>query len=143
MGTFLKLLQLELDSLEQSDYFEPEAELGSDDNVVGELSDDLVRLFTMWRQAQKSMTEKAIQARFGRLDDDKRDELLAQTEEAHLKMHVVSDLFWIEVREEHKLWDKSNIGVRKGRKVVWYEDKGPTILGFGFSGLGGGLDRDP
>jgi len=136
MGTFLKLLELELSSLDQDDFYEPDAELEPDDQVVGELSEDSLRLYTMWRQTEKSCAEKLIVVKYGRLSDDQCSQLRAQAVELQEKTRILSSIFWLEVKEEHELWDKSNIGVRKGRKVVWFEGKGPHIISFGLGGLG-------
>lgn len=134
MGTFWKLLSLELGSLDQNDFYEPDVKLRPDDHVVGDLSEDLIRLYTMWRLLEKQTAEKIMEAKFGRLSDEQRVELLSKTFELHHKAQFLSDLFWIEVKDEYHLWGKFDIGVREGRKVVWFEEKRPTILGFGFPG---------
>lgn len=132
MGTFWKLLSLELSSLDQNDFFEPDAELEQDDQIVGDLSEELIRLYTMWRLLEKQAAERMIEAKYGRLSDEQKWEMVCKGKELHIKAELLSELFWIEVKDEHHLWDKSSIGVRKGRKVVWFEEKKPTILGFGF-----------
>ncbi len=127
---------MELNLLNQDEFYEPDAEVMPDDHVVGELSEDSIRLYTVWRLTEKTCSEKMIEARFGRLSSDRRNQLLTQVQEMRGKTELLSNLFWLEIKDDHKLWDKPNIGIREGRKVVWYEDKGPRILGIGFGDLG-------
>lgn len=134
MGTFWRLLSLELNSLDQNDFFEPDAEFEPDDQIVGDLSEELIRLYTMWRLLEKQAIERMTEAKYGRLPGEQKREMICKGKELHKKAELLRELFWIEVKDEHHLWDKSSIGVRKGRKVVWFEEEGPTILGFGFPG---------
>lgn len=85
MGTFWKLLSLELRSLDQNDFYEPDAELRPDDHVVGDLSEDLIRLYTMWRLLQKQTAEKTMEAKFGRLPDEQKEELIYKIFELNSK----------------------------------------------------------
>lgn len=135
MGTFLKLLQLELSSLEQNNFFEPDAELENNDNIVGNLSEELIRLFSLWRLTEKETMEIIIKERYGHFSDEQRKELLYDANKAHQKSEFLRELFWIEIRDEYHLWDKPQIGIRKGRKIVWSGQGGPNILGFGFPGI--------
>lgn len=132
MGTFLKLFSLELNLLEKDDFFEPEAELRPDDQIVGDLSEEFIRLYTMWRLTEKRMDEKMMEAKFGRLSEGQIKDALSRAKELSIKADFFRELFWIELKDEYHLWDKPSIGVRRGRKVVWYEEKGPTILGLDF-----------
>ena len=128
MGTFLKLLELELNSLDQNDLHEPEADVEPKDNVVGVMSDESIRLFTLWRQAQKSHAEKMMELRFGQASGDKGT-LHSQLHELDDKQEVLERLFWYQIKDEYNLWDKS-VGVRTGRKVVWFDYEGPNLKGF-------------
>lgn len=138
MGTFLKLLEIELSSLDQSDFYEPDAELESDDHIAGDMSEDAVRLFTLMRQTTKFLAEKVMEIKFGRLSSDESNLLKTQVEELHSKSDFIKELFWIEIRSEYNLWDKGGLGVRVGRKVVWFESKTQTTLGDLLRGLGKG-----
>ena len=130
MSTFLKLLLLELDSLSPDDFYEPDAEPRPSDQQAGELTEGLLRLYTLWQQTEKLAAEKAMEARFSRGPDDQRRELIAKARELEDKSGFVKDLFWLEVRDENHLWDKPVVGVRKGRRVIW-SDEPPRIVGFG------------
>lgn len=138
MGTFLELLEIELKSLDQSDFYEPNAELEPEDHIVGDMSEDAVRLFTLMRQMTKSFIEKMIEVKYGRLSSDESNLLKIQVEELHDKSEFIKQLFWIELKSEYNLWDKAGLGVRVGRKVVWFE-KTETSLGDLLRGLGGNL----
>lgn len=131
MGTFLGLLSLELDSLNQNDFYEPEAELQTDDQIVGDLSEGLIRLFTLWRLTDKQVAAKIMEAKFEHLSVEGVEETIIKVRELNNKAELLRDLFWIEVKDEYHLWDKDNIGVRKGRKVVWFKESGPKIFGIG------------
>lgn len=135
MGTFLELLEIELKSLDQRDFYEPDAELEPEDHVVGDMSEDAVRLFTLMLQTTKSLAEKIIEMKFERLSSDESKQLRIQLEELRDKSDFIKELFWIEIKSEHNLWDKSGLGVRVGRKVVWFE-KAQTTLGDLLRGLG-------
>lgn len=125
MSTFLKLLPLELQDVKE--YHEPEGELGSNDHIVGEASEDIRKLFTYGKNLQKRYVTLEMEMK---LTDNlsKRGELETQHQEFQAKARVISQLFWIAVRDEFSLWDKPDVGIRQGYQVVWIdeEQKPPT-----------------
>lgn len=136
ISTFLALLSLELDSLGEEDLYEPEHELGPKDEKCGVLNDDLVKLYSLWQNCEKAAAEKMIEAKFSHGTKDQRMEATLKVQELRIKAELVGELFWIEVKDACHLWDKDNIGVRKGRVVVWFEPEPPRITGIGFSPFG-------
>lgn len=136
ISTFLALLNLELDSLGEKDLYEPEQELGPKDEKCGVLNDNLIKLYSLWQNCEKTAAEKMMEARFSHGTEDQRNEAGLRTLELKTKAELVGELFWIEVKDACHLWDKDNIGVRKGRIVVWYEPGPPKISGFGFGPFG-------
>jgi len=134
-STFLALLSLELSSLDEKDLYEPDLELGPKDKKCGGLDDNLVKLYSFWQNCEKSAAGKIMEARFSHGNEDQKKEAALKAFELRSKAAFVEDLFWIEVKDTCHLWDKENIGVRKGRVVVWYEQEPPKIMGFGPFGL--------
>ena len=62
MATFLKMLSIEVGALEAKDFYEPDFELLPTDQKVGELSEHLIRLWTLWKMNEKISEEKFTEA---------------------------------------------------------------------------------
>lgn len=133
--TFLQMLNLELQALGPDDYYEPDFEINPSDNQVGTMSENLVRLYSLLKSTQKLAAEKGLQINFGRLLDDQKKELVVKYKELGEKADLLGMLFWVELKEEHKLWDKPSVGVRKGRIVIWGPPPPPTIISFPFGNM--------
>jgi len=140
MTTWLRLLPLELDEVKEEELVEPRSPMDSaKDSEVGEASMDLKKLYTLWMRAEKEMHQIMFKLRF------EVDDPLVGLEEAKSILRKLSDesdalkaIFWVSVKEEHNLWDKPSIGIRKGWKIVWFPDEDdepnlpPGFKGFGF-----------
>ena len=131
ISTFLALLGLELDSLDEKDIYEPDHEVSPKDKKCGDLNDNLIKLYSLWQNCEKSAAEKMMEARYSRGTEDQKAEASLKAYELGSKASFIGELFWIEVKDTCHLWDKENIGVRRGRIVVWYEPEPPRIIGFG------------
>jgi len=124
MSTWLKLLPVELGEITEKEYIEPQEELDPQKfHIVGEMTDDLKRLYTLWLVLSKERDECALTAKYAK---DEREEKLniAKYAELEEKTDVVKRIFWISLRDEFGLWNKLDgirVGVSKGFKVVWAE----------------------
>ena len=132
MSTWLKLLPLELSEI--TEYVEPQTELDPQKfHVLGEMTEDLKKLYTLWFTLAKQKDEYLLAARYAK--DEKEEKLnLTRAIELGEKTEVVKQIFWISLRDEFNLWnklviDEVMIGVSKGFKVVWSErPSGPRNL---------------
>lgn len=123
MSTFIKLLPLELAEIKE--FQEPTADVVKGDHVVGEMSEDLKKLWTLWKQSAYRASELSLQHRYGQQNVTK-----AQATEAETKAEVLNIIFWIAIHDEFSLWDKNSTGVRRGFKVVWSDETHPDIPQF-------------
>ena len=123
------MLSIEVGALEAKDFYEPDFELLPTDQKVGELSEHLIRLWTLWKINEKFSDESFTEAKFFRGTADEKQQVLNKACEFQLKAATLEMIFWLEVREETNLWDKPNLGVRKGRIVVLFELPPPKIMG--------------
>lgn len=136
-ATWLKLLPLELQSIEEKDFQEPPDEMETDcktehgDEVhpAGEMSFEERRLYTLWKTVEKQAYQLALDARFRKPDDTG----MRKIHEIHAKADTLEGVFWITLRDGHDLWQPCSVGLRRGWLVVWYVPKheGPQIFGLG------------
>lgn len=113
MSTFVKLLPLELTALTEEELIEPQQKVTKRDRVVGEMDDELKRLWTLFQQYSKKSDIARVEAEYG-----------GNTGEAQslaMRTHAVEAIFWIAVHDKFELWEKPSVGVRAGWKVVWHE----------------------
>jgi len=120
MSTFLKLLPMELSSIKDSDYIQPGATLGKDDQEVGKMSDLCKRLWTLGKSMEKEAMQHHLDSHYCN-DKVKRSELQTKENELAAKSEVLKSLMWIAIKDELGLWGKG-IGVRPEFKVVTMPD---------------------
>ena len=126
---WLELLKLEVGSILEDEFIEPDIELDEEfDHPVGEADEDLRRLFTKWRQLIEAADRTAVDARYAR-NEQARQEVAAQARELFTKAQIVKELFWTCVKDSFDLWTKSAVGIRKGWIVVWSEEEESSITG--------------
>ena len=112
MTTWLKLLPLELQEI--TDFMDPPQKLCEGDNIVGVMSDDLKRLYTLWMLIDKEAEQAKLDYRFShKLEDEYR--ALEYTS----KSQALRCIFWVCLDEEFNLWSKDISGIRKGWQVCW------------------------
>lgn len=116
MSTFLKLLPIELSSIDEPDIIEPEHPLEKNDHLVGEMSDMIKRLFTLGWLLQKDAKQSSLDAQYC-TDKVKKVELQSKARELTAKSNVLKELMWIGIQDELGLWNE-NTGIRTGFKVV-------------------------
>ena len=128
MTTWLKTIMKELRSLTSKDMIEPEnlLEVQDGDNIVGEFNDDLKRLFFLYlikkrkhEEAREKMIAK-MRLRTLEINEEAYAEKIAR-EEFRLLENIFSFSFNRFYRERST--DMVNFTLRKGWKVVWYQEK--------------------
>lgn len=117
---FIDLIKMDLDSLQEKEFFEPNIPLQPGDNLVGDMSIDHRKLFTLMTLTLKQSQEVQLKARFS--DPENQKGLFEEYALLNSKYDLLSDMFWFEVKLTHKdLVNKHSIGVRQGFKIVWNE----------------------
>jgi len=119
MCTWLKLLPLELQEVE--DFVDNPDEPGPGETVVGVMSDDLKRIYALRVSNMIKATTKVLESALK--PHNSRLELLADASRLEYQANALDSIFWIGINDEFGLWDKPNVGIRKGFQVVHYEDK--------------------
>lgn len=125
-----------IEKIDVSKVPQPEMPALPTDHVVGVMSEDLRKIFGVWRDL--GSRAEALSDRIKRLVIKNRHKPEAPPEVQKLlddllllgsRVSVLDELFWCSVRHEFgALAGKPALGVRKGWKVVWTEEvKGPTI----------------
>lgn len=133
--SYIKAISKELAGIKPEDYIEPSQEINEGDNEVGELPDELKRIFTLMSKKVIAITTKSNE-QIESLIKDGIDFILKgeikevdclikkfrnEKFEAEKRLEALRNIFWVSVNEEFSLWDKNGIGVRKGFKVVWMD----------------------
>ena len=126
MSTFVKLIPMELADIH--DYQEPARDLAPEDQIVGEMSTDLKKLFTLSLAYARKTAEAKVELAFGKPSEDLHS--VGRVSELEEKTKVITSVFWIAVKDELGLWDKESIGIRKGFRVVWNENSQPDLGDF-------------
>lgn len=119
-ATWLRLLFLDMQDIKEEDYIQPRSEMDKrEDHEVGVLSDDLKKIFTLWKRTEKAATESLLEARYSAKDEKQADEAINQAIEKKEKADLLQGLFWISLKDEFGLWDKGSVGVAKGFKAYY------------------------
>lgn len=125
MSTFLKLLPLELEGVDKSQYIDPGSEVEKTDNIVGTAPDNLKKLYTLWKLKDKAAAELALKATYSRSKEEVIEHL-SKASEYHYKAEALKQLFWVAIHDEFSLWDKEVAGIRTGWQVIWHDDDNPS-----------------
>ena len=120
MSSWLKTIPIELSAIEAKDFIDPGYEQEAGDKPVGEVSDDLKRLFTLARKLREISAYAAVRAKFESSESVRGEERIRAVEFAK-KAELLMEIFWICLKDEKSMWDKSQIGIRKGFIAVWSE----------------------
>ena len=134
--SWLKMLVMELSSIDVKEYFEPEDKIDCKfDVVAGEASDEIKRIYTLATKLREAGARYAIDVSFSR-DNQLRTDAKKKVHELKQKTEVLMQIFWITLKDDFDLWDKYSIGIRKGWKVVYRNE---DILPLSFLDLLGNL----
>jgi hypothetical protein len=134
---WLKFLPMELREIDE--VIEPRGEISPGEKVIGEMTEDLKKLFTAWMLAKKRSEEFKLEAKIGTSDPE---EAITNGYMWFARGDILQRMFWASVSDEFGLWKNAlqdyTTGVRKGFKVVIFEDKKPDIPDFLKRLFGGG-----
>ncbi len=136
MSSWLDSINLEMEKLEEKTLIQPMTEIEDYDNSVGEASMELKKLYGLSQALKKKAMETIVKFKFSS-DANEKNELASHIKIAHDKAEMLLQIFWVVLRDEFDLWDKDNVGIRKGWEVVWSDDQHPSlpdILGHIFGG---------
>mgnify|MGYP005820954337 CR=1 FL=1 len=138
--TWLKSLPLEISMVEVSNTLVPKQEVGPQDHVLGEVSEDLKRLFALRTSVVKQGAQLMVDANFGGSEGMSKEDIHRKMIELKNKGEVLNRLFWVGIYEQFNCWEHSSIGVRNGWLAVWTDDDdddGGDMPGFLKKLLGG------
>lgn len=129
MSNWIDVIKMEIEMINAGELLEPYAEASSDDHVVGDLDDDLKKIYTLALRWDKAAIEMLVSARYVN-DDMRRKQDLEKASELRRKSELLMDIFWVSIKDSFELWKNPSIGIRKGWKVVWSDANPiPPILG--------------
>lgn len=126
---FITLLGLELSMVDKIN--EPQDEILPGENIKGEISEELRKLYTVWKRLGQSAGALENDIQWG----NSSPEAIAKVHELKAKASIIKAIFWTAIQDELHLWGGSDsLALRTGFRVVGC--KGPDIHPF-FKFLGG------
>lgn len=128
MSTLLKLLPLEMAELSDGDYIDPRQPIGRGEKVLGTLSDDEKKMYTL--RVRTISTLKHLEADFDLATGTERTRVKTEIQRLTSRVEILDKLFWDMVNNDHNTWS-ANIGVRKGFVIV---EMNPSTTGLGLLG---------
>lgn len=132
-STWISNLPLELSMLNPEDYVQPEWVKKDKEIVVGEMPDDLKRVFTLFRGYQKLAAQTSVELQFAYMDQ--KPVALGKTNEYNSKAEVLQRILWYSINEYFDLWTHPQIGVRQEYQIVYSDEiPPPPMMGFQFGG---------
>ena len=135
-----------LQSIPLEECEDPDGKLEEGDNIVGEMSDGLRRMYTYMTRFGSWMKKEAekfdVSGRKPKTLADLDDAIQKVSDMAN-RYKLISEIFWECVREEFsELRSRRSIGVRRGNKVVWSEEKTEEMMAIPLDWiLGSGSER--
>ncbi|HLD06276.1 MAG TPA: hypothetical protein VJC16_01955 [Candidatus Nanoarchaeia archaeon] len=125
MQTWLDVLRTELSNIEPGTVAEPEDEVGAKDTVVGDVPDELKQirgLALRWKtDCLFELTDALKRKLTGNQEEAER--AFTKSSELSLKADTLMQIFWTSLKDALGLWEKDAIGIRKGWKVVSFENE--------------------
>lgn len=137
MPTLLDMVRIELENMSSNTALEPTGEIEPRDHRVGNADPEVRKLYSLGMQWDKAANETMLAARYISDKAKQRDAAVKATE-LHAKSEILLDIFWASLKDAFGLWDKHQIGIRRGWVVVWSESEIPPILGILGNLLSGG-----
>ncbi|MBI4149273.1 hypothetical protein HY491_02400 [Candidatus Woesearchaeota archaeon] len=124
MPTWLDVITTELSSIEPGAVAEPESELKQGDIVVGDVPDDLKQFFGLSKRwMMKAEQEEDVATAQRASNPEQTNQHIEEATKLWKKAKTLREIFWISIKDAFSLWGKESIGVRKGWKVVWSEER--------------------
>lgn len=98
MNTWLALLPLEIRDV--NDLIAPLEQVNEGEKVVGVVSEELRKLYTLWKSLEKKAGLLQVELKYTKATEEER----AKVSELNSKAKALSMLFWIGVLDELNLW---------------------------------------
>lgn len=115
--SWLEVVRQDLEQIEESDLIEPPMEAEEDEEVLGEASPYLRRLWTLAAMMQKKAKLAELEIIYNSSHASQK-ELRAQASELAHKAEILRNVFWSETKDELNSWDRPAIGIRRDWVVV-------------------------
>lgn len=141
---FHRWISEEMTKIATEDLIEPEHEMREKDHPIGEMSDELKKLFTLWRKAHQETKEaykktaEAYKKIFFDFAAESKDDLEnamkesraleGETSLAKQREDALRQAFWVSVRDEFPKAGDGTLAVCKGFKIVWLEEEEERVL---------------
>ena len=134
-STWISNLSMELSMLKPEEYVQPEWVMKDKEVEVGELPDDLKRIFTLFRFYQKAAAQAAVELQF--TPPEGRLEARGKANELHSKADILYGMLWYAATEHFNLWHHPQVALRQGYQVVYSDEPPAHPQGMGFNMFGG------
>ena len=119
MLVFLKMLPIELEEI--TEYIDPITPIGYKERAVGTASNDLKKLYTIWKLREKITDQNAVEVKYSRSLEDQLTGVISLNKNMEIT-EFLSRLFWISLKDEFDLWkEDKRIGIRSGYTIVVIE----------------------
>lgn len=129
MSTWLRLLPLEIADVQ--DLIEPIGPIKEGETIVGVVSDNLRKVWTLYNSLKKSAELLTVELRYAPASTEGR----GRASELTAKARALELLFWIGVIDELEIWGHpEQCGLRVGWQVVEFKQQ---VMQFPFGFLPG------
>lgn len=119
MAGLLDILRIELENFDKDKIDECLlADIEPSDHDVGEVSVELRKYFALSRQFAHNAARMFLEAQLAQ-NQQTLEETVSRYTELEAKAKLLREIFWISLKDEHRLWNKESIGIRRGWRVVW------------------------
>lgn len=116
MSTWLKLLPLEIQGI--TDLIEPTEEIREGETVAGVVSDDLKKIWTLYKSIKKSADLLEVELRYTKASAQEYGKIV----ELMTKAKALEIIFWIGAEDELQLWSRpGQTDLRAGWRVVKFK----------------------
>lgn len=106
--------------------FPPKDPVRKTDDVMGECTDYMRRVWSLARFLEREMKQAKIELEYSTEKDPK---LIARIDELHDKSKMLQCMVWVEGQEVFKMWGhEKGLGVRVGWKFVEFDREEPEII---------------
>lgn len=132
----LKEIVNAMETIRVEDFAEPDTRVGPNDEVVGVMDHNLMKLYTLkeiFHKQGQELARKGMHLLADAMGAAEQPLALAEVKRelalTHQKYEALEKFFWIEVRYAFPvLADKESIGVREGWRVVWTNRTHPPSI---------------
>jgi hypothetical protein len=132
VSTWLKLLPLDLDEINPGDFIEPTEDVKEGETVIGVVSDDLKKIYTLYQSLSKTASLLKVEMSYRKSNSEDNGRL----SQLYYKARALQNIFWVGLNDEFDLWSHTeSCDIRTGWRVVEYKKKEtpPFLKMFGLS----------